>query len=418
LNSESPPRMQMLSHIRGAVFVFAAAVLLTLASACAGAWSNGGYSADPEDPDYGTHDWIADAALDMQSRDVSFLETTYHTTYLLATEAPDNPEYIGDSVEHHVYYYASGSLQDDSSAVRASEMYDLALERLDAGDFSVAAYYIGAMTHYIADMGVFGHTMGAYTDWGAEVHHSDYEEEFESMLGSLPAPPGTGLGNMTAYDAAAGLARDITFGSGDIEPNVWMDDNYDWSDDVFVDSAMASLHASVYAVAAAVNHLLFEWTYEAPDDDGNDDDDDDDDDDDGGEEATAPGAPRSLEAYVEDGHVALTWEPPLSDGGEPIIEYWVYRTDATGSRVVASKVSSLTLSWMDEDVQDGGNFTYHVAARNSVGLGDLSEPAMVTISSAQDGSNPWLVAAASALIAALVSAGAIAVRVSRRRRVG
>ncbi len=28
------------------------------------AWSYGGYSADPSDPDYGTHDWIAQHALD------------------------------------------------------------------------------------------------------------------------------------------------------------------------------------------------------------------------------------------------------------------------------------------------------------------------------------------------------------------
>ncbi|MCJ7784747.1 MAG: hypothetical protein MUP41_12510, partial [Desulfobacterales bacterium] len=28
------------------------------------AWSNGGYSADPSNPDYGTHDWIAQHALD------------------------------------------------------------------------------------------------------------------------------------------------------------------------------------------------------------------------------------------------------------------------------------------------------------------------------------------------------------------
>ena len=27
-------------------------------------WSNGGYSADPTNPDYGTHDWGAEHALD------------------------------------------------------------------------------------------------------------------------------------------------------------------------------------------------------------------------------------------------------------------------------------------------------------------------------------------------------------------
>lgn len=28
------------------------------------AWSNGGYSTDPSNPKYGTHDWIAERALD------------------------------------------------------------------------------------------------------------------------------------------------------------------------------------------------------------------------------------------------------------------------------------------------------------------------------------------------------------------
>ncbi|MCK4444038.1 MAG: hypothetical protein KAW09_05810 [Thermoplasmata archaeon] len=28
------------------------------------AWSNGGYSADPSNPDYGTHDWITEHAQD------------------------------------------------------------------------------------------------------------------------------------------------------------------------------------------------------------------------------------------------------------------------------------------------------------------------------------------------------------------
>jgi hypothetical protein len=32
------------------------------------------------------------------------------------------------------------------------------------------------VTHYIADMGVFGHVMGSSTVWGAEIHHSDYED--------------------------------------------------------------------------------------------------------------------------------------------------------------------------------------------------------------------------------------------------
>jgi hypothetical protein len=239
------------------IFVLFALLFVVGTQPLARAWSNGGYSSDPDNPDYGTHDWIANRALTIQTRDMTFLTTTYHAKYLLGTEAPDNTAYIGDSTNHHVYYYSSGVIQDDVGADRALAMYQTALGYLTTGDFGNAAYYIGAMTHYIADVGVFGHTMGSTTDWGSEVHHSDYENEFEARLGTIPAPSIV-LGNLAAYTATTGLAYTITFGGGTIKSNVWMDTNYDWSDSIFSASAIASLYASVGAVAAAINHLLIE----------------------------------------------------------------------------------------------------------------------------------------------------------------
>ena len=373
----------------------AVAVIIAFLPTCTSAWSNGGYSSDVNDPDYGTHDWIADKALTMQTEDVSYLVSTYHNTYLIGTEAPDNPDYIGDSINHHAYYYSSGGLQSDASAVRASAMYDSALECLEAGDFSAAAYYIGAMTHYIADMGVFGHTMGEYTDWGVEEHHSDYEGEFETMLQSLTLPSGMTLGDSNAYDAALGLARDITFGAGDMKTNVWMDANYDWSDEVFGDSAMASLYAAVSAVAATINHLMLEADDGSP------------------TEPTAPTPPGSLEAYLDDGNVTLTWSPPSSDGGAPIIEYRIYRATGTGDREQVATTASLTLSWTDTDVERGETYTYWVSARNAVGISDSSEAVALTVPSGQ-GLSLIFAAVVSAVAAALASGGALAWR--RRSR--
>jgi len=222
------------------------------------AWGNGGYSADPSNPDYGMHDWIAEKALDMQSLDATFLKTTYHTEYLYGTEWPDNTSNIGDAFNHHVYYFATGVLQDDISAVRAQAMYNQALTYPASSDYRNAAYYIGAMTHYVADVGVFGHTMGAATDWGAEVHHSDYETWFNSNIGSLTTPTGISLFDFDARSATLSLAFNITFGVGPIKANIWMDANYNWADSVFKSSALASLNESVEAVAAALNHLLIE----------------------------------------------------------------------------------------------------------------------------------------------------------------
>lgn len=235
--------------------------LTLLAAQDALAWSNGGYSSDPANPDYGTHDWIADAALQIQTQDVAFLKTTYHATFLLGTEAPDNPDYIGDSGNHHVYYYSDGSLQDDACADRASSIYSSAAGYLKEKDYELASFEIGVMAHYISDVGVFGHTMGSATDWGSESHHSDYENYVNSLVSALAHPTSLGLEKKDARSATLGLAEEITFGDdvqSGIRSNVWMDDNYDWTEHAFYSSARASLNRSVAMVAAVINHLLIE----------------------------------------------------------------------------------------------------------------------------------------------------------------
>jgi hypothetical protein len=224
------------------------------------AWSNGGYSSDPSNPDYGTHDVIADRAISIAVHDVSFLRTTYHSRFLLGTEAPDNPAYIGDTRNHHVYYRSSGQLQDDASAVRASQVYAEALSYLRADDPSNAAFYVGAMTHYVADVAVFGHTMGNGTDWGGEIHHSDYESKMNDEAPVHTLPGGIHPSPTDAYNATLQLASKITFGNDTIKPNVWMDSHYDWSDSAtFVPSAMISLDAAIESVASVIDELMADY---------------------------------------------------------------------------------------------------------------------------------------------------------------
>jgi hypothetical protein len=255
-------------EVRGIAASALATVVFILAVSghpSASAWGNGGYSADTSNPDYGTHDGIADLALSISKVDVSFLSSTYHTQYLLGTEAPDNPDYVGDSSNHHVYYYSSGQLQDDKSAARARTTYTESLAKLRSADLAGAAFLIGEMTHYISDVGVFGHTMGAGTDWGAEVHHSDYESWFDDMIMEHTVPSTLVPIQKDAYNATLDLARAITFGDGAIKPNVWMDANYDWSDTaVFVPSAIGSLDLAIQAAASAIDHLVSEAGSVAP----------------------------------------------------------------------------------------------------------------------------------------------------------
>lgn len=236
-------------------------------SARVSGWSNGGYSADPLNPDYGTHDWIAEHALDWLPPEEKQFLLDNKAVYLYGTELPDNGQAvdgIGDTTKHHVYYFADGSVQDDVAADRAAEEYAKAVAAYNAGNFSGAAKQLGIVTHYMADMSVFGHVMGASTAWGTETHHSDYEnyvqtrtnsyaDDFDSFLvfdGSLST--------LSAYDAVVTLANDTTFDVDGQYTCVWMDQNYDWSDPEFKDRCGESLNLAVNMVADVLHSFYAE----------------------------------------------------------------------------------------------------------------------------------------------------------------
>ena len=240
--------------------ILACTLTITLTPPPTTAYSNGGYSADPSNPDYGTHDWIAQHALDWLPDNEKRYISDNLDDYLYGTELPDNgaaPDGIGDSFNHHVYFYSTGDVQDDISASRAQEEYDEVIDRLTSGEDALAAKQAGIMSHYVVDLAVFGHVMGSSTDWGSEAHHSDYENyvrdrttgyvssEFDPYLefdGDLV--------ELEAYEGALDVAFVTTFGDGgDVKSCVWMDGNYDWSDGVFRDSAGASLNLAVNVLA-------------------------------------------------------------------------------------------------------------------------------------------------------------------------
>ncbi len=232
-------------------------------------WSNGGYSDNPSQPDYGTHDWIAQHALDYLPTQEKQYITDNLAVYLYGTELPDRSQSsggIGDATaKHHIYYYANGSLQDASSAQRASEEYQKALTFLKNKDYVNASKEAGIMSHYIDDMGVFGHVMGAHTDWGAEddSKHSSYENyvdyrttSYNSSLDSYLHFDGS-LTTVSASDAAKNLAYNTTFGdNGSLTCN-WMNDNYDWNNATFKNRCGEELNLAVNAVADVL-HTLYQ----------------------------------------------------------------------------------------------------------------------------------------------------------------
>ncbi|MEM1564050.1 MAG: C39 family peptidase [Candidatus Bathyarchaeia archaeon] len=230
-------------------------------------WGNGGYSTDPNNPKYGTHDWIAEHALDWLPLNEKQFILQNLAAYLYGTELPDNknaPDGIGDTAKHHVYYFANGSLQDDIGAVRAQEEYENALNLYRAGQIVEAVKRLGIMTHYIADLAVFGHVMGAKTDWGAEIHHSDYESYVEWRTNSYEDEFNIFLefdGKLeiiTAYDAAVLLAYDTTFDPDGGLTCVWMDKNYNWSNPIFLNRCGESLNLAVNFITDVLHTFAIE----------------------------------------------------------------------------------------------------------------------------------------------------------------
>jgi hypothetical protein len=249
--------------------LFIVSVLISLAliqpALC---WSNGGFSANPANPDYGTHDWIAQHALDYLPAQEKQYITDNLAVYLLGTELPDNSNKtiggISDTTKHHIYYTSAGVLVDAASALRANETFNQTLTYLKNGDYTNAAKTAGTLTHYISDVAVFGHVMGASTDWGAEVHHSDYEthvddatKSYQSSFNSYLSYDGSLVTN-SAYNAAVNLANNTVFGGSSQRGCVWMDTHYNWSDPAFSGRCGESLNLAVNAVADVLHTLYVE----------------------------------------------------------------------------------------------------------------------------------------------------------------
>lgn len=166
----------------------------------ASAWSNVG----EDDRSYGTHAWIADHALHFVFNAENETPTksrynwliTYREAFLDGTLAPDRPFIIVsganpfdyfDQLNHHNYYDSDGNLIEDYASERAQQEYEKALTALDKGEFELAAFYTGAMTHYLADLSNFMHVMGSKSVLGKEPdgYHQDYEKNIRKHTDNL-----------------------------------------------------------------------------------------------------------------------------------------------------------------------------------------------------------------------------------------
>ena len=114
----------------------------------------------------------------------------------------------------------------DRAARRAQEEYGKAIVAFQSGRPGDAAYYLGAMAHYVGDVSQYGHT------YPNEKHHSDYEgwvgrrtKKFDhGVFESYLAPDG--LKRRTPYTAVKRVSKATKAGKGKILPALEMDGFY------------------------------------------------------------------------------------------------------------------------------------------------------------------------------------------------
>ncbi|MHA1272768.1 MAG: hypothetical protein ACTSQS_04975 [Promethearchaeota archaeon] len=270
------------------------------------AWKNSSYAYNNIDysyeDDYGTHDLLADAALqalleDDESSWTWLNDPNRKKIFLLGTEAPDNSkvkvtldgkevEGFGDTTKHHIYFNQDGTISnnEDDSALRAKSCGDLADSYIEDNKFDLAAFYLGAMTHYIADMSIYAHVAENnvdpyYTDF--DEHHSEVEayvlsrtnnyqdmEEFFKIDDNIKIDS-----DLKPYDAAKNLAWN-TFKDPNPSESItrdakWLNDNFftDWADkyedrddesatrQLYYDRIEENLNNAIEAIASAMAYV-------------------------------------------------------------------------------------------------------------------------------------------------------------------
>jgi len=87
-----------------------------------------------------------------------------------------------------------------------------------------------------------------------------------------------------------------------------------------------------------------------------------------------PTPPQNLNAIPGNKKVFLSWDSPSSNGGLSLIEYNIYRREASGSSILIKHNSPDSLSYLDSDTSlvNGNSYLYTVTAKNDLGESDRS----------------------------------------------
>ena len=91
--------------------------------------------------------------------------------------------------------------------------------------------------------------------------------------------------------------------------------------------------------------------------------------------AAAPGAPDAVTVDRGDGRIDVSWQPPATDGGKPVLSYTVTWSAPDGS---TRSVDTTATSHTFDGLTNGTTYTVTVVATNEVGTSAGSQPASGT----------------------------------------
>ena len=262
-------------------------------STFAAVWKNGGESKSLNSVKFGTHDWILWKAYLLVKDDVDLAWLNTNKNYaFFGTEAPDlgktklgkkfrnsiDGNYKDTSPCHCILYDSNQDPFQPFAADRVEQEYDKAKAAIDAGNFKLAAFYIGAMAHYIGDLSQFMHLMGTGSRWDAEDQtvHADYEKVFEARIKYQnktlafmePYIESTSISANTPRNIAFEVAKFTDTGGGTINTPGKMYQTYlgyeedglkskpdEWDQD-FLDQSGHNINKAVNAVAKLLKKLM------------------------------------------------------------------------------------------------------------------------------------------------------------------
>lgn len=212
---------------------------------------------------YGTHDYLAQKALGFLSgNETSWLN---EQEFYYGTELPDSDarEGFADSACcQHIFFNPNGSVRDDIMAWKSMRKYNLTLELLGRGVNDTASKWVGSMTHYIADAGLWGRLVRAsaksrvFEDFIMVRTDLIYpSDDFEDLFSTYISFDGS-LEMLSPYEAVMKVANATYFGEDDGSCSAgWMDENYNTSDPEFLRCAGRNFNNIVNAIADVLHTI-------------------------------------------------------------------------------------------------------------------------------------------------------------------